>query len=331
MTGDDIDVIVERVRSLLGKPDGIQQLDRFCGYMKDLVERDHELREQVRRLGRRATLRGGAAPESGADFYGAVGSFRSKTIKVDVRIHGRSCGYVTLGRTEHRPFRPRNFKSDYEQPVGGRPREWDDPKVLEYLRTAAPKAFKKISEATVESGLIREMLAKNRSSGGTPKQDLLREHQPVLLAGVPFQFPLPIVARKTVEIASGNAGGHADVLARANRGGNTHLRVFEVKRPGANDVAHALDQAIAYCATIEYLVQRCGNVYLPAFEMSPRRSRLPIDAVAFVHVAQREHVARAAERLGRRGRRFGLWGFYYELVPLPGRAPKVVVLDAEEY
>ena len=55
---------------------------------------------------------------------------------------------------------------------------------------------------------------------------------------------------------TGRSAGHTDLLTRKGRGRSSRLRVLELKAPGAQDEGSALDQAVAYCAALECLLER---------------------------------------------------------------------------
>jgi len=99
----------------------------------------------------------------------------------------------------------------------------------------------RVPEHRVESEFLKQMA--DDTSGkfdGT-----LNNIQPVLWAGCPFQFPLPI---------SGNTGvpkfgkGNIDILARHGSGKGTKISIWELKKP--NTTAHAIEQAYIYSVTL---------------------------------------------------------------------------------
>src|SRR5204863_44774 len=151
--------------------------------------------------------------------------------------------------------------------------DWRHRSVRQYLEAAAGRIRQRPREAYIESAFLAE-LAVSRG----PKQDLLRKHQPVRLGRLPFQFPLPVSGRAEPRLPRRAAAGHVDVLARGAGG----LRVFEVKRPGADDAGHALAQAVAYAAALRLLLSKRPEVYLPMLGYSSARRSLRIDAVALV-------------------------------------------------
>jgi hypothetical protein len=290
-TGATVSTIVADVERLLETPRGRKKVEQLKGHL-DRVHASHDLlREQVARLGKR----------SGIAFYSRVGALKSDRLQVDVRIDGMSCGEVELvpGRDE-RLFVPRNWKISF----GGKRRDWKHPQVGEYLKKARSLVQGRLREATVESALLVEM-SKRRSKG---KPVPLLWHQPVRLAGLPFQFPLPISARGELQLPEGNTAGHADIVARAGHGGRTRLRVFEVKAWNALDIGHALEQAVAYCAALEYLLARFPAAYFSVFGFGGVPRKVTLDAVAFIPDTQAaRRIARvAANRLAGGGTHFGL-------------------------
>lgn len=96
-------------------------------------------------------------------------------------------------------------------------------------------------EHHIESEFLRHMKDPTRNKfNGT-----LRDIQPVMLGGFPFQFPLPI---------SGNTGepkltnGNIDILARRGTGKGTKISIWELKRP--KTTAHSIPQAYIYAVTL---------------------------------------------------------------------------------
>ena len=281
--------IVTEVRNLLGR-EGKAKVDQLLEHFRRLQECEPELRKEVKRLGKR----------SGVDFYARVGALHSDRLLIDVRVAGTSCGEITLvpGK-DGRVFRPKNFTDRYR----GGPADWAAPSVRKYLHTVAT-LVRRQREAAVENALLIAMWK------GKPVGELkpLLHHQPVRLANMPFQFPLPITARGALRVPGRSAAGHADVIARSSRG----VRVFEVKRPRANDVGHALDQAAAYCAALRYLLDCDGKTICGALGYKKLRPKLSIEAVAFVEdkPANRTAVAIAAGRLAK-NTPFGLCAQFY--------------------
>ena len=144
-------------------------------------------------------------------------------------------------------------------------------------------------------------LARSRSTAGFyTSASKAASHQPVLYPprGLPFQFPMPIGARAAPTLGQGT--GHVDVLARAGRGGRC-LRVFEVKRPNASDVEHALHQAVAYCAAVRFLLTEStrpeSEVLYKVLGFRGQPAKAPrVEAVAVVNdtPVNRERISAAA-------------------------------------
>jgi hypothetical protein len=99
----------------------------------------------------------------------------------------------------------------------------------------------KSEEHHIESEFLRHM----KDPTGGKFNGTLRGIQPVMLGGLPFQFPVPI---------SGNTGvpkltnGNIDILARRGAGKGTKISVWELKRP--NTTADAISQAYIYSVTL---------------------------------------------------------------------------------
>lgn len=314
-TGATVSTIIVDVERLLETPRGRKKVEQLKGHL-DRVHASHDLlREQVARFGKR----------SGIAFYSRVGALKSDRLQVDVRIDGMSCGEVELvpGR-EERLFVPKNWEISF----GGERRDWKHPQVREYLKKARGLVQRRLREATVESALLVEM--SKRSSKGKPVP--LLWHQPIRLAGLPFQFPLPISARGELQLPDGNSAGHADIVARAGHGGRTRLRVFEVKAWNALDIGHALEQAVAYCAAFEYLLARFPAAYFSAFEFGGVPRKLALDAVAFIpdRSGARDIARIAADRLARGGTTFGLFSQFFRWDGQDD-SRSLVVVDEERY
>jgi hypothetical protein len=132
-----------------------------------------------------------------------------------------------------------------------------------------------------------------------------------------------------LKIPGGTSAGHADILARARIAGRDRLRVFEVKKDDAPDIAHALDQAVAYCAALKYLLVRFPATYFSASGFGRVRKNLVLDAVAFVPAKAEayRYVESAADRLAKGGTQFGLCAqFFHWEVAAGGKA---LVIEGE--
>jgi hypothetical protein len=301
--------IASEIRSLLERA-GEAKLDQLLEHFRRLQMCKEDLEKQVARLGRR----------KGFDFYARVGALHSDRLLIDVRVAGTSCGEIALvpGKNS-RLFRP---KKRYRDRIAGGPADWGRESVRKYLKEVASLVHRQ-REAAVENALLLAMW-KGKSVGELKS---LYWHQPVLLANMPFQFPLPISARGQFRLPHGSTAGHADVIARSSRG----VRVFEVKKPRASDVGHALDQAVAYCAALEYLLDRDRETICAALGYNKVRINLPIDAVAFVEDTPRNRlsVERAAGDLSKDSR-FGLAAQFYRWADHNGR-PRLVIEPERRY
>lgn len=96
-------------------------------------------------------------------------------------------------------------------------------------------------EHRIESEFIKQM----SSESSTKFEGSLKNIQPVLFAGCPFQLPLPI---------SGNTGkpvakrGNIDIVARRGTGKGTRISIWELKRPGVT--GKSIEQAFIYGVTL---------------------------------------------------------------------------------
>jgi hypothetical protein len=287
--------IVDEVNRKLTESAGRAQVQRLTALFNRLHARRQELRAQVRRLGKRP----------GVSFYAGVDRFGGTTLRVDVRVAGMACGVIKLGpERPERHFTPQNLEHLFD----GKRAEWREPRVRRYLEQVKDYVAGRHRESEVEAALLVEM---SRSEAAT-KPRLLLQHQPVKLAGLPFQFPLPVVARSLVELVT-SIPGHIDVLARAGHGGGW-LRVFEVKKESAPDVAHALDQAITYCAALEHLLLTHPTTYWAALGYSAPRPTVNIAPVAFAHDSPRVRttIAAAAARLAQGGSPYPLFAQFFQ-------------------
>ncbi len=75
--------------------------------------------------------------------------------------------------------------------------------------------------------------------------DTLKNIQPVLLAGCPFQMPVPISGNTGVPTAT---KGNIDIVARRRVGNRTRISIWELKRPGVT--VNAAEQAYIYAVTL---------------------------------------------------------------------------------
>jgi hypothetical protein len=291
---DTVDSLVAAVNQLLESPEGRRRVESITSHFGRLRRDEGLLKRQVSRLRRRP----------GAAFYATVGGSRSDRLRIDVRVFGEACGVLTLDATRTRFFVPKNHLKLWQ----GNPHrlEWADHRVRHYLNSVAATIQAKSREATVESAFLE--LAR-RKRGGEAKGSLAG-YQPVLLAGLPFQFPLPISARSGVRLTRGSgAAGHMDVVLRGPGG---RLMVIEVKKDRASDVEHALAQAVAYCAALRFLLGY-SKIYYPT--LGYRRTGKPprMRATVLVHDDPRTQtsVRQAAEGLNADNHYFDLSAFFF--------------------
>jgi len=226
---------------------------------------------------------------------------RNPHITLSVRVHGVQAGEVRLTGSAERRFTPSRVESHFadcwEDPdVQSLP--WRDPGVRRFLdavsRTVAAGGLGG-REAALEAATLRAI------QGGEDWRYQTPVLYPAGSGGIPFQFPLPIRARDEVGAAGGTGAGYADILLRTGTGGSSRLRVLELKRPGVADAASALDQAVAYAAALNLLMER-EPAYRVLLGYGNVEERIPpLEATAFVEdsPANRAELSRAIERLDR--------------------------------
>jgi hypothetical protein len=122
---------------------------------------------------------------------------------------------------------------------------WDAPEAVAFR-----KAFKrhakdktgKVTEHRIEAEFLKQMAIDTRKKfGGT-----LKNIQPVLFAGFPLQFPLPISGNKGKPYST---SGNIDILARRGVGKGTKISIWELKKPNAR-ADQAIMQAYIYAVTL---------------------------------------------------------------------------------
>ena len=121
---------------------------------------------------------------------------------------------------------------------------WRDPEAVafrKHFKNLGLEARGRSPEHRIEAIFLEQM------ADGTSKKfnGTLKNIQPILLSGCPFQMPIPI---------SGNTGkpeakkGNIDIVARRGTGSGTKISIWELKRPGVK--AHAIEQAYIYGITL---------------------------------------------------------------------------------
>lgn len=104
----------------------------------------------------------------------------------------------------------------------------------------------RVIEHRVESEFLKQMADKTAGKfSGT-----FKNIQPVLFAGCPFQFPLPIAGNTGSPVRK---NGNIDILARRGTGKGTRISIWELKKP--NTTAHAIEQAYIYAVTLIKMLQ----------------------------------------------------------------------------
>jgi hypothetical protein len=99
----------------------------------------------------------------------------------------------------------------------------------------------RIQEHSIESEFLMQMADDTaKKFDGT-----LKNIQPVLWAGCPFQFPLPISGSRGVPKPT---EGNIDILARCGTGKGTRISIWELKKPGTT--AKAIEQVYIYSVTL---------------------------------------------------------------------------------
>jgi hypothetical protein len=140
----------------------------------------------------------------------------------------------------------------------------------------------KVTEHRIESEFLKQM------SEGTSKKfsGTLKGIQPVLLAGCPFQLPLPI---------SGSAGipkigkGNIDIVARRGVGKGTRISIWELKSPRVT--AHAIEQAYIYGVTLIKMLRsnESGTLwYRNVFGFTGKMpNKLTVECVVAISIAEK--------------------------------------------
>ncbi len=216
---------------------------------------------------------------------------------MSVRVHGCECGTVTVdavGKRTFAPSHPRLFEHCGYDKVQGL--EWGDPAVADFVKACVDAIDRNEvktgrPEARVESDLIFRMKSESRGPWGF--------QQPVCLAGMPLQIPLPITASGS---EPKRGPGHIDVLARLGRGGKG-LRVYEAKAPSARGES-ALNQAVAYLVALKFLLTQDDAVarrgWWRLIEFSKQPNHMPrLEAFAYVagNPENRRRLEKACRRL----------------------------------
>lgn len=145
-------------------------------------------------------------------------------------------------------------------------------------------------EHYVESLLIQEMMKKDRSKFGGKWAGI----QPVTIAGIPLQIPLPISASAGQPMVKGN--GHIDILAKRRSGRSAFLSLWELKAPGAYN--GALRESYIYTYTLLKLLRDKdkGSQWYQVFGMGLMPPKLTIETVICVHRDKRQSLINEFQR-----------------------------------
>jgi len=179
------------------------------------------------------------------------------------------------------------------------PHGWRDPEAAafrKHFKNRGPEAQGRSPEHRIEAMFLEQM-----ANGTSMKfNETLKNIQPVLLGGCPFQMPIPL---------SGNTGkpeakrGNIDIVARRGTGKGTKISIWELKRPGVT--AQAIEQAYIYGVTVLKMLRskESGHVwYNDVFGFNGRMpKKLTIECVVAVNLTD---CKAKAEKLSEDLRRF---------------------------
>ena len=165
-------------------------------------------------------------------------------------------------------------------------RPWRDPDAANFrkhFKSLGSKQRGHSPEHRIEAKILEQM------AGCTSEKfnGRLKNIQPVLIAGCPFQMPVPI---------SGNTGepirkkGNIDIVARRRVGNRTRLSIWELKRPGVT--SSAIEQAYIYGVTVLKMLREkeYGHIwYREIFGFNGKMpDRLTIECVVAVSLEDRK-------------------------------------------
>lgn len=158
---------------------------------------------------------------------------------------------------------------------------WDSSEAVEFRREFKKRPSdtkRKDTEHHIESEFLKQMGIDSKIKfDGT-----LINIQPVLFAGFPLQFPLPISSNTGRPKAS---RGNIDIVARRGAGKGTKISIWELKKPNAT--GNAIKQAYIYAVTVlKVLRSRSGKFwYQDIFGFNGKLpSKLTIEAVVAVSI-----------------------------------------------
>lgn len=247
-----------------------------------------------------------------------INSSQLRATSFSICVGGVACGTIRIGSSGSAEFKIKGVNKAFASlgsELQARWIPWADERVRRYLdscETVAEQRFQRREQA-IQAAFLDAMLGRT-----VRRKDQLRDFQPVALGGVPIQLPVPVRPRGKHE---SKTPGHLDVLARHSQG---RLAVFELKQPQRAASRGALRQAVAYAASLEWLMRRDAMrpLYWSAFG-SRRTTQMPqFHACAVVPMEARNDLLsewdeletgnRAGIRLGvyvysHRDRRLTIW------------------------
>lgn len=148
------------------------------------------------------------------------------------------------------------------------------------FKNLPPERDTRSTEKRIEAEFLRQMTGDSSKFDGT-----LKHIRPVLIAGCPFQFPLPISGNKGVPEVNGNGKGSIDILARRGTGAASRLSVWELKAPGAEKASRPIEQAYIYAVQlVKMLRSPSGRLWFKEVSGYGRElpERLVVESVAAV-------------------------------------------------
>ena len=245
-----------------------------------------------------------------------------RLVTFDLRYRGQSVADIFYKKDK--PWLKTKKNTDKFYGIeGGKTLEWES-KDAEKFRGGFAKYpcrnndGKKNEEHRFESALLTE-LSKEKGS-----EKILKNIQPVRLAGSRFQMPTPFKASKGKPVYAEHKGGGIDLLCRRNR----KLYIFELKDE-YEDPINVLRQAVIYSVFIHKLLRtpkaKSDNWWnLFGFRKAPDTSHpLQINAVAALPIKKENDTSFAKKEIKVEGGSIQLHYFYFSL----SKTDKVETID----
>lgn len=267
--------LLEQVESLWTK----KEEDLADKWAKQLMENRQKIDEAVKLFHKWSPL----------EVYLPVSRAMKKSVTFSIRYQGQEVAILKVNKevrisisekTAKNNSKHFNYKEEGEfQWRGERGAAFRD-----YFVKLGPEYKCRIHEHRIESDFLKQMSFGNKSKF----EGTLSNIQPVMLAGCPFQFPLPI---------SGNSGtpkavrGNIDILARRGIGKGTKISIWELKKPG--HPGKAIEQSYIYAVTLlKMLRSKSGKIWyqdIIGFK-SDIPQRLSIEVVVSVSIEDKQKV-----------------------------------------